>query len=542
MLHSDTAVSALGLDTYGSRSLAVGGTAVHMATDIVLEKARSIAAHQLEASADDLEFEEGSFRVRGSPDKSMAIGDVAMAAFTAHDLPDGMEPNLTAQVTYDPPNFVFPFGTHVAVIELDTETGDIRLRDYIAVDDCGNQINPMIVEGQVHGGILQGVAQALWEGADYDADGNLSNASLADYLVPSAVEAPSYTLDHTVTPSPTNPSGSKGIGEAGTIGSAAAVMNAVVDALGPLGITDIDMPASPNRVWAAIQAEGPLVIPAAFDYVRAGSADEAVALLTEHGDEAKLLAGGHSLLPLMKLRLAVPAVLVDIGRLTDLSYIREDGDTVAIGALTTHHDHRDQRRPEGAPAPPGACHREGGRPPGPPPRHPRRGAVPRRPGRRPPGDPVGPRGRDGHPGSRRRATGGAPTTSSPASWRPRSAPDELLTEIRIPKATGAGWSFQKFNRRAQDWAIVGVAAVHNGRTGIGLVNMDTKPTRATAAEQAMAGGATPADAAAVAHEGTNPPGDLNGTRRVPRAPRQGPRPPRPRRSHHPLNPTVLAPD
>jgi carbon-monoxide dehydrogenase large subunit len=176
-----------------------------------------------------------------------------MEAFTAHDLPDGMEPNLTAQVTYDPPNFVFPFGTHVAVIELDTETGGIRLRDYIAVDDCGNQINPMIVDGQVHGGILQGVAQALWEGADYDTEGNLSNASLADYLVPTAVEAPTYTLDHTVTPSPTNPLGVKGIGEAGTIGSAAAVMNAVADALSPLGITDIDMPASPNRVWAAIQ-------------------------------------------------------------------------------------------------------------------------------------------------------------------------------------------------------------------------------------------------------------------------------------------------
>ncbi|MET0664837.1 MAG: molybdopterin cofactor-binding domain-containing protein, partial [Acidimicrobiales bacterium] len=197
--------------------------------------------------------EDGSFRVRGSPDKSVAIGDVAMAAFTAHDLPDGMEPNLSAQVTYDPPNFVFPFGTQVAVVEIDEETGAIRLRDYVAVDDCGNQINPMIVDGQLHGGILQGVAQALWEGAAYDEDGNLNNASLAEYLVPSAMEAPTFTLDSTVTPSPTNPLGVKGIGEAGTIGSAAAVMNAVIDALGPLGITDIDMPASPNKVWAAIQ-------------------------------------------------------------------------------------------------------------------------------------------------------------------------------------------------------------------------------------------------------------------------------------------------
>jgi carbon-monoxide dehydrogenase large subunit len=253
VLHSDTAISPLGMDSYGSRSLAVGGTAVHLATEQVLDKAKEIAAHQLEASADDLEFEGGTFQVRGSPDRSVALGDVAAAAFTAHDLPDGMEPNLTAQVTYDPPNFVFPFGTHVAVVEIDEETGSIRLRDYVAVDDCGPQINPMIVEGQLHGGILQGAAQALWEGAEFDEEGNLRNASLADYLVPSPVEAPSFRLASTVTPSPTNPLGVKGIGEAGTIGSAAAVMNAVVDALSPFGITDIDMPASPNRVWAAIQ-------------------------------------------------------------------------------------------------------------------------------------------------------------------------------------------------------------------------------------------------------------------------------------------------
>ena len=199
----------LGLDSYGSRSLAVGGTAMHMATDVVLEKARAIAAHQLEASAEDLEFEEGSFRVRGSPDKAVAIGEVAMAAFTAHDLPDGMEPNLSADVTYDPPNFVFPFGTHVAVVEIDEETGDIRLRDYIAVDDCGTQINPMIVEGQVHGGILQGVAQALWEGAEYDDDGQPANASLADYLVPSSMEAPTYRWTTRSPRARPTPSGSR---------------------------------------------------------------------------------------------------------------------------------------------------------------------------------------------------------------------------------------------------------------------------------------------------------------------------------------------
>jgi carbon-monoxide dehydrogenase large subunit len=253
VLHSDTAVSALGLDSYGSRSLAVGGTAVHLATEKVLEKARQIAAHQLEASEDDLEFEGGSFRVRGSPDKATTIGDVAMAAFTGHDLPDGVEPNLTAQVTFDPPNFVFPFGTHVAVVEVDEETGMVRLRDYAAVDDCGNQINPMIVEGQLHGGIVQGVAQALWEEAEYDDDGQLRNATLTDYLVPSAAEVPSLHLDHTVTPSPTNPLGVKGIGEAGTIASTPAVVNAIVDALSHYGVTDIEMPASPNRVWSVIQ-------------------------------------------------------------------------------------------------------------------------------------------------------------------------------------------------------------------------------------------------------------------------------------------------
>jgi carbon-monoxide dehydrogenase large subunit len=254
VLHSDTAISPLGLDTYGSRSAANGGTAIAMATDRVVDKARLIAAHLLEANPEDLELTDATFRVRGTPGKEVALATVAFGAFTAHDLPDGMEPNLEAQVTYDPPNFVFPFGTHVAVVEIDEQTGHVRLVDYAAVDDCGNQINPLIVEGQLHGGILQGVAQALWEEAIYDADGQIHSASLTDYLVPSAMETPSFKLDHTVTPSPTNPLGVKGVGEAGTIGSAAAVMNAVIDALTPYDISDLDMPASPERVWNAIAA------------------------------------------------------------------------------------------------------------------------------------------------------------------------------------------------------------------------------------------------------------------------------------------------
>ncbi len=253
VLHSDTAISPLGLDTYGSRSLAVGGVAVAMACDKVIDKAKLIAAHQLEANPDDLEFANGSFTVKGSPDMTMPIQGVAFGAFTAHNLPDGMEPNLQEQVSFDPPNFAFPFGTHVCVVEVDEDTGEVKLLDYTAVDDCGNQVNPLIVEGQVHGGIVQGVAQALWEGASYDDDGNCRNPSLLDYLVPSAAEVPSMKLGATYTPSTSNPLGVKGVGEAGTIGSAAAAINAICDALSPYGIKDIEMPATPARVWKTIQ-------------------------------------------------------------------------------------------------------------------------------------------------------------------------------------------------------------------------------------------------------------------------------------------------
>ena len=252
VLHSDTAISPLGLDTYGSRSLPVGGVAVAMACDKVIDKAKLIAAHQLEASAEDLEFSGGSFTVAGSPDKALPLAAIAFEAFTAHDLPDGMEPNLEAHVTYDPPNFSWPFGTHMCVVEVDTETGSVDVLKYVAVDDCGVQINPLIVEGQVHGGVIQGLAQALFEGAVYDADGNLQTATLADYLVPAASDVPSITLGHSVTPSPTNQLGVKGVGEAGTIGAAPTVINAIVDALSGLGVTDVKMPASPINVWTAI--------------------------------------------------------------------------------------------------------------------------------------------------------------------------------------------------------------------------------------------------------------------------------------------------
>ncbi len=254
VLHSDTAISPLGLDTYGSRSLAVGGVAIALACDRVVDKARIIAAHQLECAEEDLDFSDGTFTVRGTPDKSTPLAAVAFASFLAHDLPDGVEPNLQASIDYDPPNFSWPFGTHICVVEVDTETGKVEVLKYVAVDDCGNQINPLIVDGQVHGGVIQGLAQALFEEAVYDDDGNLRTSNLADYLVPAASDVPSITTDHTVTPSTTNPLGVKGIGEAGTIGAAPAVINAIVDALSGLGVKDMPMPASPQNVWKAIQS------------------------------------------------------------------------------------------------------------------------------------------------------------------------------------------------------------------------------------------------------------------------------------------------
>jgi carbon-monoxide dehydrogenase large subunit len=253
VLHGDTALSPYGRDTYGSRSLPVGGVAVHLASQKVIDKAKKIAAHMLEAAEGDIGFEGGRFSVAGSPEQNVTIGDVAAAAYMAYEIPEGMEPVLSEEVFFDPPNFTFPFGAHICVTEVDTETGFVKIRDYFGVDDCGPVINPIIVDGQLHGGIAQGIAQALYEEAVYDEEGNLTTGSMVDYLIPGAPELPNYTLDRTVTPSSTNALGVKGVGEAGTIGAPAAVMNSVVDALSPYGITNLDMPASPWKVWQAIQ-------------------------------------------------------------------------------------------------------------------------------------------------------------------------------------------------------------------------------------------------------------------------------------------------
>ena len=253
ILHGDTAISHRGMDTYGSRSLVVGGEAVVRAADKVIEKAKPIAAHMLEASVDDIEFAGGRLSVRGT-DQGVGITEVAMAAFTGHDLPDGAEPSIDSEATFDPVAFSFPHGTHLCAAEVDTETGEVKLRKYVCVDDIGVIINPLIVEGQVHGGLVQGISQALWEEAVHDESGTLVSASFVDYLVPTAADTISFQTDHTTSPSTTNSLGTKGVGEAGTIASTPAVVNAVVDAVRPFGVSDIQMPCTPERVWRAIHA------------------------------------------------------------------------------------------------------------------------------------------------------------------------------------------------------------------------------------------------------------------------------------------------
>jgi carbon-monoxide dehydrogenase large subunit len=253
VLHGDTLVSPRGMDTYGSRSLAVGGIAVVGACDKVVEKARVIASALLEAPPEEIEFSGGTFQARGGgPAKT--IQEIAFEAFTGHHLPDGTEPSLDSEATFDPSNLSFPHGTHLCAVEVDTETGQVSIRSYVAVDDAGTVVNPLIVEGQVVGGIAQGIGQALFEEAVYDDDGNLLTTTMADYLLPSAADLPPITTDYNQTPATSNPLGVKGIGEAGTIASTPAVVNGIVDALRPMGVRDVTMPCNPQRVWRAIQA------------------------------------------------------------------------------------------------------------------------------------------------------------------------------------------------------------------------------------------------------------------------------------------------
>jgi carbon-monoxide dehydrogenase large subunit len=237
----------------GSRSLQIGGSAVYRASEAVLDKAKQIAAHLLEASADDIVLtDDGRLGVAGVPATALEWSAVATAAREPAKLPAGMEPGLAAALDFNQGEASFPFGAHIAVVEVDTETGRVELLRHIAVDDCGRVLNPLLADGQVHGGIAQGAAQALFEQFVYDDDGNPLTATLMDYAMPSAAELPSFELGRTETPTPLNPLGAKGIGESGTIGSTPAVQNAVVDALSHLGVRHVDMPATAERVWRAI--------------------------------------------------------------------------------------------------------------------------------------------------------------------------------------------------------------------------------------------------------------------------------------------------
>ncbi|GAB3255265.1 molybdopterin-dependent oxidoreductase [Alteromonas gracilis] len=257
ILHGDTQVSHKGLDTYGSRSLVVGGEALVRAADKVIEKAKPIAAHLLEANPEDLEFSQGRFGVRGT-DQGMALTEIALATFASHNYPEGIEPGIDAEATYDPVNFNYPHGTHLCAMEVDTETGATKMRKYTCCDDIGTIINPLIVEGQVHGGLVQGIAQALWEEAVHDESGTLVSASFVDYLLPTSADTISFDVVHTDDPSicTSNTLGTKGVGEAGTIASTPAVVNAIVDALRPWGVDDVQMPCTPERVWRAINSGG----------------------------------------------------------------------------------------------------------------------------------------------------------------------------------------------------------------------------------------------------------------------------------------------
>ncbi len=252
IVHGDSDSVAFGMGTYGSRSLAVGGSAIIKSIDKIIEKGKHIAAHAMEARPEDVTFADGKWSVEGT-DKSIAFGDVALTAYVPHNYPADLEPGMDFSSFYDPANFTYPFGAHIAVVEVDKATGKVDLVDFVAVDDVGNVINPMIVEGQIHGGVVQGIGQALFEGAIYDDQGQLINGSYMDYTMPRADDVPMIRTDNTVTPCPHNPLGVKGAGEAGAIGSTPAVVNAVIDALKGYGVRDIQMPLTPERVWQAMQ-------------------------------------------------------------------------------------------------------------------------------------------------------------------------------------------------------------------------------------------------------------------------------------------------
>jgi len=249
VVHGDTDQTPFGLGTYGSRSTPVSGAACAVVSRKIRDKARLIAGAMLEVAPDDLEWEKGRWFVKGDPTIGKTIQEIAFASFGSMHLPEGVEGHLDAECVYNPPNLTFPYGAYICVVDVDKGTGEVKVRRFIAVDDCGTRINPMIIEGQVHGGLADGVGMALMEIIAFDEDGNCLGGSFMDYLLPTSLETPAWELGHTVTPSPHHPIGAKGIGESATVGSPAAVVNAVLDAI---QVRHADMPLTPSRVWHAI--------------------------------------------------------------------------------------------------------------------------------------------------------------------------------------------------------------------------------------------------------------------------------------------------
>jgi carbon-monoxide dehydrogenase large subunit len=253
VVHGDTDRTPFGLGTYGSRSTPVSGAAAAVVARKVRERARVVAAAMLEASASDLEWADGRWQVRGDPAQGKTLAEIAMAAHSGLELPEGVAGHLNADTVYNPPNLTYPYGAYICVVDVDPGTGVVKVRRFVAVDDCGTRINPMIIEGQVHGGLTDGVGMALMEIVAFDEDGNCLGGSLMDYLIPTSLEVPDWETGFTVTPSPHHPIGAKGIGESATVGSPPAIVNAVVDALKPYGIRHADMPLTPSRVWEAMR-------------------------------------------------------------------------------------------------------------------------------------------------------------------------------------------------------------------------------------------------------------------------------------------------
>jgi carbon-monoxide dehydrogenase large subunit len=259
-MRGDTAVAHYGRDTYGSRATVVGGTAIVMSIEKIIAKAKTLAAHLLGAKEKNVELRGGKFFVKGKPKKSLGWGQLAGEAYVAKNLPPNLEPGLEASSFFEPPNCTYPFGTHIIAVEIDRNTGEVKFVKYVCVDDCGPQINPLLVEGQVQGGIAHSIGQALFERTVYDENGQLLTGEFMDYAMPRARDIPEYIMDSTVTPSPSNPMGIKGVGEAGTIGATPAIANAVIDALSPLGIRHLDLPLTPEKVWRAIQQAKPIAL------------------------------------------------------------------------------------------------------------------------------------------------------------------------------------------------------------------------------------------------------------------------------------------